>query len=456
MRKLCCTVALGVWIAGSLIGQPQTDKPAATEPKEKSQEYEGPTILSRDKSLLGERGGKLLDYRFYGSITGVYDSGLTPVATDANGSLLNIGGNYGVEAGFGAFGSRVWKRDQLSVEYSGTYRHYTTNSYFDGIDQFLNLRYGRILTRRITLDLKETVGTSSLANGGYTYLPLTNSDLFAVPANQLFDNRTNFLQSRVDLTWQKTARLSFGFGGEGFVVRRRSLSLAGLDGEGARGDVSYRLTRTQTVSVNYNFSHFDFQRTFGDSYLHTAALGWNIGLGRRWDFGVQGGATAVNTRGLTQVSLDPAIAAIVGRNVAVVQFNRSLMIPYVAVRMVRRFERSALTLSGSSGANPGNGVYLTSRETSAAAGYSFTGIKRWTLAAQANYSELSTLGQSLGKFTNYQGGLGATYKLVSATHMEFRYDFRHYTTQNNVFRKDSHRVSIGLAFSPGEKPLAIW
>jgi hypothetical protein len=42
------------------------------------------------------------------------------------------------------------------------------------------------------------------------------------------------------------------------------------------------------------------------------------------------------------------------------------------------------------------------------------------------------------------------------THIEMRYDYRHYTTQNNFYQKDSNRVSLGLAFSPGETPLAIW
>jgi len=40
--------------------------------------------------------------------------------------------------------------------------------------------------------------------------------------------------------------------------------------------------------------------------------------------------------------------------------------------------------------------------------------------------------------------------------MEFRYDYRHYTTQNNIYQKDSNRLTLGLAFSPGETPLAIW
>ena len=78
-----------------------------------------------------------------------------------------------------------------------------------GLDQFLNLAYSRRLSRRLILDLKETAGSVSLANGAFSYLPLTNTDLFAIPPNELFDIRTNFAQSRVDLTWQKTARLSF-------------------------------------------------------------------------------------------------------------------------------------------------------------------------------------------------------------------------------------------------------
>ena len=40
--------------------------------------YQGPSILSRDPSLIGERGGKLLDFRYYVEVTGIYDSGLAP------------------------------------------------------------------------------------------------------------------------------------------------------------------------------------------------------------------------------------------------------------------------------------------------------------------------------------------------------------------------------------------
>src|SRR5258708_17998071 len=210
--------------------------------RDANQTYEGPSILSRDKSLIGERGGKLIDFRFYGEVTGTYDSGLTPVATDQQGNLIHVGGSEGMEAGFGVIGSRKWRRDKLNLEYKGSYRHYFNQSHFNGADQFLNLAFAHALKRRLTLDLKETVGTSTLSNGGFAYLPLTNTDLFAVPANELFDNRAHFLQSRGDLTWQKSARLSISLGGERFIVRRSSFALAGLNGHNTRANVDYRLT----------------------------------------------------------------------------------------------------------------------------------------------------------------------------------------------------------------------
>jgi hypothetical protein len=420
------------------------------------QTYQGPSILSRDKSLIGERGGKLIDFRFYGEVTGIYDSGLTPLATNAQGNLINVGAAYGVEAGFGVIGSRRWKRDKLSLEYKGGYRHYSTNNLVQGLDQFLNLAYSRQLKRRLILDLKETVGTVSLANGAFSYLPLSNTDLFAIPANELFDIRTNFVQSRVDLIWQKTARLSFGLGGDGFVVRRSSLALAGLNGYNAHANAAYRLTRRQTVSADYNYTYFDFQRAFGNAKLQSGSLGYSIALSRQWDLSLRAGGLRIDALGLTQVAIDPAIAAIVGRNFANVSFLRVVYAPLAEAQLMRRFNRSSLTLGYSIGATPGNGVYLTSRQNAGSVGYSYAGYRRWTVGLNASYNDLSAVGQTLGKYTNLQGGTGVTYKVARETHIQLRYDYRHYTTQNSFYQKDSNRVSLGLAFSPGETPLAIW
>src|SRR5436853_3745057 len=156
------TITLALFAAALAVAQ--------TYPAE--QQYEGPSILSRDKSQIGQRGGKLIDFRFYGEVTGVYDSGLAPVSVDPSGNPVSVGANYGTETGFGAIGSRTWSRDKLSVEYHGNYRHYANNSFFDGTDPFLDLKYSRALMRHVNIDSTETARTVSPANGVFTYLPL--------------------------------------------------------------------------------------------------------------------------------------------------------------------------------------------------------------------------------------------------------------------------------------------
>ena len=439
------------WLACGAAAFSQTEEKSG-----KSQQYEGPSIISRDSTLIGERGGKLLDFRFYASLNGVYDSGLTPVLTDKTGNLVTTGGAYGVAAGFGVTGSKTWRRDSLSLDYNGSYRKYADGGSFDGLDQFLSLRYGRTISRRLILDVKETGGISGLGNGNFSFLPLTSNDLHAIPTNELFDNRTEYSQSTVGLVWQKSARLSFRVDGDGSVVRRKAGSLAGLNGYGVGGDVSYRITRRQTLSLTYRLMHYDYQRLYGSALAQTASVGYSIGLGRRYDLATSIGGTYANLVGLQTVQLDPAIVAIIGQTQITENFNRTAAIPYGSVSLTRRFSHSAVSATANTGISPGNGAYLTSRQTSAGVSYSYAGRQRWSSGAKFDYTKLSALGQQIGQYSGVQGGVGATYRVTNAMHAEFRYDYRHYSTQNDLFRKDSHRISVGLAFSPGDKPLSIW
>ena len=171
---------------------------------------------------------------------------------------------------------------------------------------------------------------------------------------------------------------------------------------------------------------------------------------------MQGGGIQVSTSGLQQVPIDPAIAIIVGQSYAVVTFAQVHYVPMAEARLIRRFDRSSLTLSYTMGVTPGNGVFLTSRQNAGGVTYSYTGYHRLAVNLYANYGTLSALGQTLGQLTDFLAGAGGTYKLWRATHLEARYDYRHYTTQDSFYLKNSNRVTIGLAFSPGSTPLAIF
>ena len=421
--------------------------------------YDGPPILSRDNSLFTEITGPMNAFGVYAQIIGVYDSGLTAPA-DAQGKQTPAARGAGEELNFGANASHRWRRGKLSIEYRGSYRQYTNAPAFDGLDQLLKLTYHEILWQHLALDVKSTQGTTTLANGAFSYFPLASVDRIGIPTGELFDNRTGYLQSQVDVTWRLTQRLSLGFGGDGFVVRRASLLLAGLNGYNARASVAYRLTARQTISASYDNTYFDFQNAFGSSRLATTALGYSIALTRQWDLSTLAGGIRVNTLGLTRVPLDPAIAALTGESFAVVTFSNVLYFPVGEVRLIRRFKDASLTFDYSTGVTPGNGLYLTSRQTSAAAAYSYIATRSLQGRVNAGYNQLSALGevagQASGKYSNLQSGIQVMYRLRRDTYLDLRYDYRHYSTRDAILGMDSNRVRLGVAFSLGETSSMAW
>jgi len=414
----------------------------------------GPSLFGEDKGLLTQRSGKLIDLQLFGEIAGVYDSGLAALPPQ-NGSVKPVG-DYGIETDFGVTTSRRWRHAKLSIEYRGKFLEYATYSIFNGSDQFFDLDYSQLLRRHLTLNLKEVAGTTTTPNGAFSYLPLADTNVFVLPTNELFDSRTNYAESRIDMVWQQSPRLTLDLGADGFVLRRDELQLAGLNGYSARAAVAYRLTRRQTVGASYQYVDFDFQRQYGNARLQTAALSYSVALGRNLELQMQAGGSRIDTAGLTQVTLDPTIAAITGESTAIVTFSRALFVPLEDVKLVRRFHRASLNARYSSGVSPGNGIYLTSRQNTAGAGFSYQGSQRLEAALNAGYSRLATLGQSLPPYTNFQAGAGLDYRIATGVHLRLRYDYRNYSTQYLLYKIDSNRVSLGMAYSPGSAPLAIW
>jgi hypothetical protein len=429
------------------------------EPATGDASYEGPSVLGRDNSSRSQTKRAMNTFGLYAEITGVYDSGLVPVSAEP-GQQAASAASYGEEAAFGANVSHRWRRGELNVEYRGAYWQYTNAPAFDSLDQFLQLTYSEALLRHVTLDVKTTLGSTTLASGVFSYFPVETLDRLGLPTDELFNNRTNYIQSRVDLTWRLTQRLSLGFGGDGFVVRRESLLLAGLNGYSARASVAYRLTPLQTIAATYDNTYFDFQNAYGDSRLETAALGYSIALTREWDLSTLAGGVRVDTLGLTEIPVDPSIAALTGQSFAIVTFRGVHYLPVAEARLIRRFRSSSLTLDYASSVTPGNGYYLTSRQTSGAAAYSFIANRSLEARAHAGYNQLSALGQALGKYSNVQGGIQVLYRLTGDAYIDVRYDYRryaaHYATGDAILENDSNRVSLGVAFRLGDSAPVAW
>ncbi len=418
--------------------------------------YQGPSILSRLTPTLGERGGQVIDIRPYVDVAGVYDNGMIGVSVNSLGQVIPAPAEEGVTVGFGVTGTKRWQHDILSVDYRGTYTDYQPLNYFNGLSQFLGLNYLHIFSPKVKLNLRETAGESPYTYGQYSFIPIQAADQIGVPTNQLFDNPVYFTDTGVDLTWQKTARLSFSFGGDGFLMRNRSVALIGVNGGVARADVAYRATKKQTVDVSYNYTDISYSNLFGGASFQALALGYSIALTPQWTLSAQGGVYLIHSLSVIQVPIDPAIAAIVGAGYATVLYKPTDYAPLVQAQATRKFPKASLSMQYGQSVTPGNGVYLVSEARTGVVNYSYVGFKRFTTSIYANYTDFSAVAQQIGAYRSYGVGAGMTYKLAPNTFLETRYDFRRYSAAGISLLGNENRISVGLAFSPGPTPLAIW
>ncbi len=417
-------------------------------------EYSGPAILSRGETP-GLQNAAPIAFRPYVGLSGIYDTGLLSVGLTPSGTIPTTD-LYGVELNLGAYTYRTWKHTTLALDYRGNFRHYS-NSIWDGTDQFLSLILTHKPSKRVTFSLREQAGTYS-----QNYLlsaPLGGLDpnFLQIPQNDIFDNRVIFLSTSADMTYQLSARLSFDIGAVGSLVRRQSSALFGVTGAIAHGDLQYRVSRHSTIGGDYRFTHYDYTEGFGNTNIQSVGFNYSTQFSPHVQFSARVGGARVQSLSLAEVTLDPAIAALLGESVAVQAANLVNYVPDIQARLTDSMRRSQFSLAYFDAVVPGNGVFVTSRSNSGTASYSYSGVRYWNFGADATYGRMSALVQSIGAYTTYGGGIGITRELGKGLHTVLRLDARHYDIAgSSMFAHTEYRATLGLAFSPGDLPLAIW
>ncbi len=416
-------------------------------------EYGGPAILSRGE-VPGAATAAPVAFRPYIGVNGIYDSGMMPVSVNSGGQIPSPG-LFGVEANLGLYGYHRWKRTTLALDDRGNLRHYSKQTYYDGIDDILSLILTHQPSKRVIFTVRSAGGIYSqnyfLMGLGYLY-----PNFQQLPQNDIYDNRVVFGSASGDMTYRMTARLSFNAGAEGDLVRRQSTALYGMTAATAHGDLQYRVSRHTTIGLDYRYTHFDFTRGFGNTNIHSVGFNYATRLTRHVELAARVGGARVESLSLTEVPIDPAIAALIGQSVGVQAAHHVNFVPDISARLMDSFRKSQVYLNYSNTVNPGNGVYLTSRMETAGGGYSYTGIRYWNFAVDANYSRLTAMVQTLGAFASYGGGMGITRELGKGFHAVMRMDMRHYAVAANYFIHNEFRTSLGLTFSPGDVPLSLW
>ena len=115
--------------------------------------YLGPGILTRGAGDIGMRAGQDVSLRFFVNATGIYDSGLVPYSVDGAGNLVTVNGLWGTEVAAGVYGVHEFRHARLGLDYQGTYRHYSQQTFYDGTDHQLALGYTYQKSRRLVFDI---------------------------------------------------------------------------------------------------------------------------------------------------------------------------------------------------------------------------------------------------------------------------------------------------------------
>jgi hypothetical protein len=309
-------------------------------------------------------------------------------------------------------------------------------------------------SRKIVYDIQGAVGT---LNQGTSVLAANAAVIGGVidQNSLLFDNRSTYYQVSTDMNYLASGRTYYTVGGTGYIVRRKSLALVGINGYSLRGSVNHRTSQSTTIGATFEHKHYDYPRVFGESDINSFTGSVSKQLGKRWKATISGGAYVIETQGTESVSIDPAIAALIGTSVSTRTFYKKDWLPTVTASLQRQFRHASLEGYYNRSVTPGNGVYLSSQQESYGGSFSYTGVRKWSFYLNVSSNNLDTVAQALAPYKSLGAGGGATYSVTKDLHLEATYQYRHQDVTNGGLKRDSSRVSIGLSFSPGDLPVSF-
>lgn len=420
-------------------------------------QYGGPAILSRGDAPSALSSLQIA-FRPFVDVTGVYDTGLAGVSVNSSGQLGN-NTSAGVSIAAGISGSHQWKHTQIGLDVRGDVNEFASATYYDSTDESLMLGIKHQFSRHVFLVLRETAGQFSINNINASQpqtVPFDPSQSY-IPTTDFFDNRTIYLTSQADLQYQRNTRLSFDFGADGFLNRRRSTALYGVTGVAARGDMQYRITRRSTIGFGYNYDHFSFTRIFSSTDIHGATLDYSTQLSKNIEFSAYGGFSRVESKFVQTVPVDPVITALFGFTSATEVVYSIRYVPSWGGRLAKTFRYGVAYATGGSSITPGNGLFLTSRVLDANAGYSYTGLRNWSFTSNVGWTRAQSIGNVTGEYGGVTMSVGTSRQLIKSIHFVATVSARRYSsTDFNTYNRTIYDARIGLGWTPGDIPLRVW
>jgi hypothetical protein len=155
--------------------------------------------------------------------------------------------------------------------------------------------------------------------------------------------------------------------------------------------------------------------------------------------------------------VDPAITALLGITSGTQLTYHVNYLPSVRARLSRAFQKGVAYAEGTRTVTPGNGLFLTSSTTTAAAGYTYTGIRHWSFDIQAGYDQSKSLMNFVGEYRDYRGGFQLSHQITGAFHAIVGVTARQYDSPSFAnYNRLIYDARVGFGFSPGDVPVRIW
>jgi hypothetical protein len=421
--------------------------------------FSGPAVSGRSLGAQSGRRSQQVSLRPFVSLRANYSDGLAAAGLDSEGNLLR-GAAYGYEIAAGAYGAKAWRNTEMSGSFVGGYRQRSLARSLTGFNAMGNLGISHNFTRR--LRLATTTGYGSTVQSGMIGLglitPFQQLDpaFDELPEDEVFDNRITFLNNSNSLIFQQTSRLSHAATGGIFIINRRN-GLPDARGVTAQGDSSYRIGRRTSVGAYYAFNSISFSETFGNSKIQKVGFTFSQQFGRMWELVVRGGVNDLENEGLSRVELDPIVQEILGIRQGVETFYRRNYLPAWRVALLGRLRNSSFGVTSAQDVRGGNGVFLTSNSRSYRGYYSFTTNRRLNWQLTASRTDMSGRLRFQGVSKNSRVGVSLGYQVFPGfhTHASFGWRWQEITVENTL-KNNGLRAQIGITYSPGDIPFALW
>ncbi len=417
------------------------------------EEYSGPAVLSRSYSvnrpliLQNQSWTELL------GVAGVYDTGVIRVSNpDGSPGNSQLGG---VEVKWSLTGTHYFRHDALAASYSGNYTQYSGPGGFSGANNSGTLDYTHVISRHVSLNLAESGEILSqnyiLANPYLGSASVAGINISSSPSIQITDSGLKQFTSQADITWQKTARLSFDFGGAWFGISRDDPALLGMTGQQARADIAYRLTRKTTVGAYYSFSNYLYEHGVGNSDFSTVGLIYSHAFSRSLQVRLRGGVSNVHTLGQETVQIAAPIAALLGQSTGIIDSRATTLTSDISSQLIKDFRHGATaSIAFAHAVSPGNGIFQTSEQQSLGAGFTMPFNRRYALRLGFGRDMLVAINQSLGNYDSDYGRIAITRTFNQGVAWDFSAEFRHFDLADPSAVRNQLRLVSGFTWGPGE------